>query len=271
MATYVAVPFAGYEDKYLSRWMEAFGRMADGLEAEAFWLCNGPDREFAERLRGYAKFMPIPVEVMWEPFPVLGLTNQVQKNNAACIGHALAMNHLRKRNPEAYVFLHESDVIVPPGAIQRLRQGLENHTGIAALSGVIPEPLSNNPITVGSMVWRLNRRQTAAFSVPPSGPNTASYATEMRDGIEVVDALPFGALLTKLSVFEDVPLGSTMFPGGFGFDQEWGLRTFDEGLHLACDWGVWCGHIKKEFTDPIYEDLRERMSPPLSNTVGLAG
>ena len=263
------VPFAGYETPYLERFTAAFGAAAEGTGAEALWYYNGADGAFAKTLAKHAKAMPIRVKVLWESLPVLGNTDAIIKNNAVAIAHARTQYELRRRDPAALLFMHESDVIVPPGGIAQLVEGLKAHPALGALSGAIPEWRTRDPIYVGTMAWRIQPRHEGSYTPPGGGPVVGWYLPEMTKGIEMCDAVPFGALLARLSVFEQVPLATRMFPG-LGVDQEWSQNMLYAGkMPVAVDWGVWCGHYRRDF-NPAWEDIRERMTTGVSATVGLA-
>jgi len=262
-------PFAGYEEPYLERWMAAFGAAAEDTKAEALWYYNGRDPEFAELLRERAATMPIPVEVMHEHIPALGNTDPIRKNNAVTMGHARIQYELRKRDPGAYLFMHESDVIIPEGGIQRLRAGLEAHPALGALSAAVPDPRGLDPPHIGTMAWRIQPRHEGAYTVPGAGPVVDYYTPELHDGIEIVDAVPFGALFTRLAAFEKVPLAAVMFPG-MGVDQEWSQNALYKGdMPVAINWGVWCGHLRNLF-NPRFDDLRERITTAAPRKVGIA-
>lgn len=268
MDLFLSSPFGGHESPYLRPFMDAYAAMAEGLEAESLWYFNGREREFYSNLLIFAKQMPIPVEVMWEPLPVLGNTDAIRKNNAVALAHSRAFHELRKRNEEAYVFVHESDVLVPVGGIQRLKEDLDAHPGLGAISAAVPDPRGGDPPQVGTMAWRIRPKHDGAYTVPGDGPVVSYYLPELGEGVEIVDAVPFGALMTRLSAFQEVPLATTMFPG-MGVDQEWSVNSlYQNHMPVAIDWSVRCGHIRDWYGK--YDDLRLHTTTAAPREVGIA-
>lgn len=138
-----------------------------------------------------------------------------------------------------WIFFLDSDVIVPPGTLQRL--------------------LSYNlPIVSGYYSRRHNPLYPLLLRANPNGQPGFGLVTGFQPGSLVeVDAVPSGCLLVSTEVFKKVPrpwffytdgriieIGgqSIALPNGVSEDYYFGLRAKQFGFHPVVDTGIKCGH-----------------------------
>ena len=258
----IATPFAGYESPYLEMWTEAYALMVEGTGATGLWLDNSSmeDVQFTRTLRRYAKKMPIKVKVLPEPLRVGNVQTSAGKNIQVCVLWQRIAYEVR--DPDAWLLCVESDVLVPAGAAHRLRERMEAHPALGAVSGAIPAPLGDGDICM--QAWRINMNSPGPQSryAPPAwggGGNGFSFdwCAPDRTGVELVDATGFGCLMVQVRNLYETPLQAMMFPP-LGYDQEWGLASWAAGRPVAIDWSVRCGHLRKG-KGGEYGDIRAQL------------
>lgn len=233
-------PFAGYESAYMARWAQAYALMAERTGATAIWLDNSADEDFGKELRAVAEAMPIPVRIMAIPLRIGDRNTGPGKNYLVCANAQLLIAEAKRlaKDPQGHYFSVESDVFVPVGAPEQLLADLEAHPALAAVSGAVSEGgwMENQ----GTMAWRIQRKAAPSI-LPAANGHISWYEPEFRDGIELVDATPFGCLMVALETFDVLPPVATQFPR-LGWDQEWGERAWAIGRPVAVDWAVRCEH-----------------------------
>ncbi len=267
MTPVTATPFAGYEMPYLERWAETYALMAASTKGlTGLWLDTSGDADFIVELERVAHDMPIPIQVLSRPLHLLDRDSGLGKNLRVCAAWQSILYEVK--DPGAWLLCVESDVIVPPGGPQRLLDGMLSHPALGALSGAIPERRWEG--FNGVMAWRIRQEKPAGYGPPPMGNTVTWFDPELTHGIELCDAVPFGALVVQVGTFLRVPLRATQYPR-LGHDQEWSQLAWEAGLPVAVDWGVSCGHIRL-MPDGTYDDLGLYMTtiPPRAPGVAAA-
>jgi hypothetical protein len=237
---WITTSFAGYEgDFYFDEWLEHYARMAEGVrgDASALWLNNSGLGNFSARLKRAKKSLPIPVRVLDLPLRIGDPSDPAGKNAQVCANAQFQLWSIH--DPRADVLFIESDVLVHPEAPERLREDLLRCPGLAAVSGAVSEGgwMDNS----GTMAWRFDVKRPQLYGVPEDGEIISWYNPEFTDGMEAVDAVPFGCLFAHMEIFTLIPPRDRRWPE-VGWDQEWSMRAWELGRPVAVDWGVRCGH-----------------------------
>ena len=268
MSLTIVTPFGGYEDPYLDEWAEGLRDVCICAgDIEVLWLDNSLSPVFGEHLVGLSGVIPAPVRILEERLQIADPTalrppEGLQEGKE--VQASLMWQRGRMEVQTEWVLCLESDAIPPPDVIERLTDSLEYVSPIGAISANIPCG-GKQAEWVVPMVWRMVSEPDSADSGFPEPGLRArpvewhrSTGPEEPDGVEIVDAIPFGCTLMRLTTMLSVPLGPTWPPCvNYGSDQLFCRALREErGLFVAIHWGVRCGHIKK-MPDGSYRDLRD--------------
>jgi len=273
----IATCFGGYESDYLQWWAGSLRDLYICCEEppEVLWLDNASSPAFHAQLLDASTWIPGYVRVLDEalvvanPGELLPLRDRWDAAIAADFTSRrdiqVSLMYQRIRNDlldrygpgnDRWVLLLESDVLPPPDAAWRLIQAMERANPVGALCANIPYDTDR----IRPMAWRMPaKRDNGPFAPePPVDPVLWHESPEGAfDGMEIVDGIPMGCTLVRLSTLAALPIQPTWPPArGYGFDQKFCLDLRRElGLQCAIHWGVRAGHIKR--VGGVYKDLRD--------------
>lgn len=264
----IATPFAGYELPYLDRWLEHLRDLCICADpAEVLWLDNSLSPMFGEYLLDASTTIPAPVRILEERLKIADPATAKADLpwEAKEVQASLMWQRARLEVETEWILCLESDVIPPPNTVELLGEALASSPPVGAISGTIPERPHRVPNAIVPMVWRMRiGEDTTIRGLPEPGLHVPAVDRYLglnpdcpRDGMEIVDGIPFGCMLSRRSTLLSVPLEPTWPPCNvYGSDQLFSrnLRKLRK-LHVAVHWGVRCGHIKK-MPDGTFEDLR---------------
>ena len=133
----------------------------------------------------------------------------------------------------------DSDMVVPPDALQRLEADLRN--GCDIVSGLY---FGRRPPSQAVIYSDCDIVKLADDQILPLATRFLDYP---RDELFEVQGFGFGCVLMRMSavarIRDEMGLYPFMPPGGFGEDLSFCIRARKSGVKLWCDSRVLCGHI----------------------------
>jgi hypothetical protein len=243
---------------------------------ELLWIDNSRDEEFHRFLQRQATKLSAPLRVEKQGIHLSRPSTHptaVEEIHRRDIQVAMVYQSAQELVDTEWVLTLETDVLLRCDTIQRLRQALTDCSELAAVSANVPylaHHRSDGSWLVLPMAWKFTPWLNGH---PPPEPvkwhRWEHRGEDVPDGVEIVDAVPFGCLLMRASAFRGMPL-STGWPVAqtYGFDQLFCRDLREAGQLVGFHWGVPVGHLHcgrmKTKRQTEYRDLGEMVDGPMT-------